>query len=94
VGKGVPHTFRNSADAVARIYDTHQPAMQFDRFFLGLIRVANGGVIESGRMSFRALLALAVVWTSFESELRSVRPPHFVMKVLGTLGRAHGSRFS
>jgi mannose-6-phosphate isomerase-like protein (cupin superfamily) len=93
VDKGVPHTFRNPADGTTRVYNTHQPAMRFDQFFLGLSRVANSGVVKSGKMSFRALLALAVLWTSFEDEIRSVRPPHLVMRVLGGLGRALGYRF-
>ncbi len=93
VEKGVPHTFRNPRSSITRLYNTHQPAMRYDEFFLGLSNVANSGVIRSGRMSFRALLALAVLWTSYEREIRSVRPPHLVMRVLGRLGRMLGYRF-
>ena len=87
VEPGVPHTFRNPVGEVARIYNTHQPAMRYDEFFLGLSGVANSGVIRSGKMTFRALLALAVLWTSMPGEIRSVRPPHAVMRLMGRLGR-------
>jgi hypothetical protein len=93
VEKGVPHTFRNPGSQITRLYNTHQPAMRYDEFFLGLSKVAKSGVIRSGKMSFRALLTLAALWTSFESEIRSVRPPHLVMRVLGRLGRLVGYGF-
>lgn len=87
VEAGVPHTFRNAKDEVVRVSNTHEPAMKFAEYFTGLHEVANSGVISSTRMTPKAILYLAVLMTSYEDEIRSVQPPHAVMRVLGTVGR-------
>lgn len=92
VEAGVPHTFRNGSDEVTRVWNSHEPAMRFGEYFAGLERVANSGVISSARMTPRAILYLAVLMTSFEDEIRSVKPPHVVMRVLGAIGRLLGYR--
>ncbi|CAN5675033.1 hypothetical protein BH23GEM7_BH23GEM7_19350 [soil metagenome] len=92
VEAGVPHTFRNASDERTRIYNAHEPAMRYGEYFEGLNKVANSGVIASARMTPRAILYLAVLMTSYEEEIRSVKPPHAVMRVLGAVGRLLGFR--
>jgi mannose-6-phosphate isomerase-like protein (cupin superfamily) len=92
VEAGVPHTFRNASDEVVRVYNTHEPAMKFGEYFTSLNEVANSGVISSTRMTPKAILYLAVLMTSYEDEIRSVKPPHAIMRVLGTVGRWLGYR--
>jgi len=92
VEAGVPHTFRNASDKAARIYNAHEPAMRYGEYFEGLNRVANSGVIASARMTPRAVLYLAVLMTSYEEEIRSVKPPHAMMRVFGAVGRLLGFR--
>lgn len=90
VEPGVPHTFRNASDSITRVYNTHQPAMKFDQYFLALDRVANSGVIQPGRITLPAILSLAVLMTSYEDEIRAVQPPHFLMRTFAVVGRAIG----
>ena len=85
--KGVPHTFRNSTDASTRIYNTHQPAMRFGEYFEGLHRLVDRGVIQSDKMTPKAILHLALLMTSHGDEIQSVKPPAFVMELFASLGR-------
>lgn len=90
VQAGVPHTFRNPSSGVTRVYNTHQPAMAFGEYFAKLESIANSGAVKDGRVSPKALLMLAVLMTSHEDEIRSVQPPHFVMRILAFFGRMLG----
>lgn len=87
VSPGQPHTFRNAGSRVTRVYNVHQPAMQFGEYFGGLAKIANGGTITSARMTPGAILHLAVLMTSYPREIRSVQPPHALVRVLGAVGR-------
>lgn len=87
VAPNAPHTFRNASDTVKRVFNTHQPAMRFDEYFGELNRIANSGVIRPDRMTLPAILSLAVLMTSHQDEIRSVRPPHFVMRAFALVGR-------
>ncbi len=94
VEPGVAHTFRNASPAPTRVYNTHAPAMKFGEYFEGLHRIVSSGVIAAGRITPRAMLYLSVLMTSFEDEIRTVNPPHSVMRVLALLGRLLGYRMS
>jgi mannose-6-phosphate isomerase-like protein (cupin superfamily) len=90
VEPGVPHTFRNASDAITRVYNTHQPAMKLDQYLVELDRIANSGVIHPNRMTLPAILSLAVLISSHEDEIRSVQPPHFLMRAFALVGRTLG----
>jgi mannose-6-phosphate isomerase-like protein (cupin superfamily) len=93
VEKGVPHTFRNASNETTRVYNTHQPAMQFDQFFEALYKLANSGVSKSTQRrqrTFKDILYVSVVYTSYPDEIQSVRPPYAIMQVLGFVGRLLG----
>lgn len=92
VAPGVAHTFRNASDSRTRVYNTHAPAMRFGEYFEALHRVAQSGAIRGGRVTPKAVLHLSVLMTSFKDEIRSVSPPHAVMKVFALLGRLLGYR--
>jgi|SRR6056297_1123955 len=90
VAPGVPHTFRNAGDDVARVTHAHQPASRFAEYFEELHRLANSGVVASDKMTLRAMLHLAVLMTRHEDDTRSVQPPHVVMRAMGFVGRRLG----
>ncbi len=90
VEKGVPHTFRQGGNETTRVYNTHQPAMRFDQFFEGLYKLTNSGGSKSNQMTFKAILYLSVLYTSYEDEIQSVRPPNAIMQVFGFIGRLLG----
>ena len=90
VEPGVPHTFRNAGSEVARVYNVHQPAMRFGEYFYRLDKVVNSGVVSSSGMTLKAMLHLAILMTSYPSEIRSVRPPSAIMRVFARIGRMLG----
>lgn len=90
VNAGVPHTFRNSSAKVARVFNSHQPAMRYDEYFEGLGRITSRGILSAQRVTFKAILHLAVLMTSYREEIISVRPPDAVMRLLGRGGRLLG----
>jgi quercetin dioxygenase-like cupin family protein len=92
VAPGVPHTFRNAGDVAARVYNTHAPAMRYGEYFDGLHKIVNSGAVHRGRMTLKGLLSLSLLITSFEKEIRSVKPPHAVIRVLALIARSLGHR--
>jgi quercetin dioxygenase-like cupin family protein len=92
VAPGVAHTFRNATDESVRVYNTHAPAMKYGDYFDGLHRVVSSGAVPPGRMTLRAILYLSMLMTGFEEEIRSVKPPHVVMRVLALVARSMGYR--
>lgn len=52
IEKGESHTFKNTTDEFVRVYNTHQPAMDFENFFKGLHKFAKSGLVKNGKMNF------------------------------------------
>jgi quercetin dioxygenase-like cupin family protein len=92
VSSGVPHTFRNPSDSQTRVMNVHAPAMRFEEYFGGVDGVVRSGKVAHDRMSLKAILYLSLLMTSFPNEIRSVRPPHRLMKAVATLARLLGYR--
>jgi quercetin dioxygenase-like cupin family protein len=92
VEAGVPHTFRNPSMSVTRVYNTHAPAMRFGEYFESIHRVVKSGNVQPDRMTVRAMLYLSMLMVNFEDEIRSVRPPHFVMRVAARVASLLGYR--
>jgi quercetin dioxygenase-like cupin family protein len=86
VPRGMPHSFRNPTADTARVYNTHKPALRFDRYFEGLWRIAQSGMVKPGVKNWQTLLALSALLRAFPSEIRSVSPPNFVVQAVGTFG--------
>lgn len=92
VDPGIPHTFRNASSAPARVYNTHAPAMRYGEYFEGLHRIVSSGAVRHGRMTLKAVLYLSMLMTSFEDEIRSVKPPHSLMRILASAATWLGYR--
>ena len=93
IEKGEPHTFKNTTNEFVRVYNTHQPAMAFEDFFKGLHKFSKSGIVEDGKMTFKAIVGVSTLWTNYPNEIISVKPPSFVMKALGAYGRFLGMNF-
>ena len=93
VEKGERHTFRNSTNEFVKVYNTHQPAMQFEDFFKGLHTFANSGLVKNGKMNFKSIVGVSTLWTNYPREIVSVTPPPFVMRALAAFGRLTGVNF-
>jgi len=85
--KGVPHTFRNASDETIRVYNSHQPALNYNGYFEGLHKLAKSSVVPAGQMTFKAMLYQAVLMTRYSDENRLVKPPYPVIQVYGFIGR-------
>lgn len=90
VEKGIPHTYKNTTNKVVKLYNTHEPAMQFENFFEGLGKVCDSGVIKHRKMSLNAIISMSVLWTKYPNEIKSIKPPFFVMKLLSWIGNLRG----
>lgn len=93
IEKGEPHTFKNTTNEFVRVYNTHQPAMDFEGFFKGLHKFAKSGLVKDGKMNFKSIVGVATLWTNYSREIVSVKPPSFIMRVLGAYGRMTGINF-
>jgi mannose-6-phosphate isomerase-like protein (cupin superfamily) len=92
VEKGVAHTFRNTGDDAVTVYNIHRPALKFESYFRRLFMLANSGVFKSQKMTPKAILHLSMLITSYPDEIRSVKPPQAIMRLLASLGRLIGYR--
>ena len=90
VDENVAHTFRNSSPDPARVFNAHEPALHFDEYFAGLHGLVERGIITSPSPSPKALLHLAILMTSHPDEIRAVKPPHALLKVMAAAGKALG----
>lgn len=90
VEKGAPHTLRNDSDGLTRVKMTFQPALKYDQYFQRLEKVVNNGIIESEKMDLKGILHLSMLMTTYPDEIRSVKPPYPVMRVLAFIGRLLG----
>lgn len=93
IEKGEAHTFRNTTDEYVRLYNTHQPAMAYEDFFHGLHKFAKSGLVKDGRMGFKSIVGISTLWTNYSREIVAVKPPAFVMRVLGLYGKLIGLNF-
>lgn len=93
IDKGVAHTFKNSTNEVVRVYNTHQPALKFEEFFKGLCKFSQSGLVKNGKMNFNAIVGISSLWNNYSKELRSIKPPHMLMKILSFYGKLKGINF-
>jgi len=93
IEKGEPHTFRNTTNEFVRVYNTHEPAMEFENFFKGLHKFAKSGLVKNGRMNFKSIAGISTLWTNYPKEIVSVKPPLLVMKLMAAYGRLTGMNF-
>ena len=75
---------------IARVYNTHEPALRFDEYFEGLHQLVARGIVSQRGMTPKALLHLALLMSSYPNEIISVKPPDLLMRLLGRLGRFLG----
>jgi hypothetical protein len=64
--------------------------MQFENFFDGPGKVCDSGAIKNRKMSFKAILFMSVLWIKYPAEIKSVKPPYFVMKMMSSIGKLRG----
>ncbi len=90
---GTPHTFRNPADQVTRLYNTHSPAMRFDEYFEGLSNIVtklSAGSKENLKVNLNAATHFSMLMIKYKNEIISVNPPNFIVSLLNLSGKMRG----
>ena len=86
VPRGRPHSLRNSSSEPARVLNSHSPALRYGEYVEGLWRIAQSGMVKPGVRNWQTWLALSALMNAFPDEIRSVSPPNFAVRALGTFG--------
>jgi mannose-6-phosphate isomerase-like protein (cupin superfamily) len=90
VPAGVPHTLKNPYPEAVRLINVHQPALAFERFFRRMHAMIADGSMTLPPKSFGSLLRISMLFVEHENEIKSVKPPHALMRVLAGVGRVLG----
>lgn len=96
VEKGVVHTFRNPTDKVVTVYNTHEPAFQMQEYFEDVVKVLNAVTDNRTKpfsMNFKAKLYLGALMNNYRKEIIAVKPPDFVVRILGVISRLIGIKY-
>ncbi len=96
VEKGVLHSFRNATDKVAKVFNTHQPALKMENYFEGVCKaineLTNNGKKEL-KMNLRGKIYFCSLMDQYRNEIIAKSPPSFIIKIFGFIGRLKGLRF-
>ena len=93
VPKGTPHTFRNPANTITRVYNTHAPAMHFDAYFSGLQQIVAKFAEDNKPLKVNLNVAthLAMLMKKYKAEIVTVNnPPPFMVTLLNAIGKLRG----
>ena len=93
VTEGTPHTFRNPANSITRVYNTHSPAMRFDEYFERLnniVAMLSHGRKEKLKTNFNVATHLSMLMKKYKEEIVSVNPPNFLVSLLNAIGKMRG----
>ncbi len=93
IPKGIPHTFRNAADTITKVYNMHTPALRYEAYFVGLHDIVNK-LSEGGKkplkMNLRVATHIAMLMKKYSPEIVSINPPNFIMSLLNWIGKIRG----
>jgi len=87
---GVAHTLRNPHPTEVRLINVHKPALGFERFFRKFHALVSAGKLKLPPKDFGSLVMVSMLFVTHEDEIRSVKPPHAVMRVLAFIGNFLG----
>jgi mannose-6-phosphate isomerase-like protein (cupin superfamily) len=88
---GVAHTLRNATEQPVRIVNIHRPALRFESMFREMQSlIAQGKIKALPPKEPRSAIYVAMLFGKYPEEIRVVKPPSGVFKLLATVGRALG----
>jgi mannose-6-phosphate isomerase-like protein (cupin superfamily) len=89
VPAGVPHTLRNTGAETVRIVNVHQPALGVESFFREMQSLIHQGKIKHlPPTDPRSAIYVAMLFTKYPAEIRTIKPPNGLFKALALVGRA------
>ncbi|MGN6532082.1 MAG: hypothetical protein ACTHK0_10040 [Ginsengibacter sp.] len=89
VKKGVYHSFRNPTDQVAKVFNTHQPALKMENYFEVACRAVNkvtGDGQKEFKMNLKSKMYMSVLVNQY-SNIVMKTPPAFIIKSMAFIGR-------
>jgi mannose-6-phosphate isomerase-like protein (cupin superfamily) len=93
VEKGEFHSFRNPTAQVAKVFNTHQPALRMENYFEGICKavseITNNGEKEL-KWDLKSKMYMCVVLNEFPKEIVMKTPPAFIVKTMAFIGRLRG----
>ena len=90
VSPGTPHTFRN--EEPVELINIHQPALEHERFFRRFHKLVTEEGVSLPPESFNSFVLMGMLFADHQQEIVSIKPPHFVMKTLASIGKLLGYR--
>ena len=96
VPKGVAHTFRNPTDKIVKVYNTHQPALRMEAYFEDVVKVLDKVTnkrTKNFKMDLNAKLYLGALMSNYRNDIIAVKPPDFVVRFLGLIGKLIGIKY-
>jgi cytidylate kinase len=88
---GVPHTLRNATEEPVRIVNVHRPALRFESMFREMqALIAQGKIKALPPKEPRSAIYVAMLFAKYSNEIRVVKPPSGVFKLLAIVGRVLG----
>jgi mannose-6-phosphate isomerase-like protein (cupin superfamily) len=90
VPAGVPHTLKNSHAQPVRLINVHQPALGFEWFFRRMQVLIATGKLTLPPKNVGSLIRISMLFVEHEKEIKSVKPPHGLMRFLAFLGSLLG----
>ncbi len=86
IERHTPHTYANRSDRICVFSYQLTPGGEFTRMMRSLEALAKSGKL-SALGEPKTMIRIAGVISKYDHHVRSVRPPHFVMKAMGALSR-------
>lgn len=93
VPAGVTHAFRNPTSQVVKVYNTHQPALNMEKYFEDVSKVLDkvtGNRNKPFKMNLKAKIYLGVLMNNYRKDIIAKNPPDFAVRLLGQIGKLLG----
>ena len=98
VEKGISHTFRNPGDAVVKVYNTHEPALDMEDYFEDVVRVidvaSNNRAKSVSMKNLKTMLLFGALMRNYRREIIAVKPPDLLVRIMGGVARLFGVSYN
>lgn len=93
---GVAHTFRNPTDKIAKVFNTHQPALKMGEYFEDVSKVLDivtENKQKGFKMNLKTMLYMGVLMGRYRNDIIAKSPPDFAIKILGFVAKLVGVKY-
>jgi mannose-6-phosphate isomerase-like protein (cupin superfamily) len=90
VPKGIKHAFRNPAQHIVTVFNTHQPALKMENYFEDVCKVLDkltDNRQKDFKMNLKAMLYMGVLMNHYRNDIIAKNPPDAAIKILGYIGK-------